>query len=588
MRQLISPKEPQWSEQEKVQIREQIAQLLGKQAISKCQPVSNQFISRIFLVPKPNGSYRLILNLKELNKFINTEHFKLEDGKTVKRILSKGYFMASIDLKDAYYLISIANSDRKYLRFMFEGVLYEFKCLPFGLNTAPYTFTKIMKPVISYLRELGYLSVIYLDDLLLLGETHAVCLENVRKTCSLLESLGFIINKEKSKMEPSGRCRFLGFVYDTTSMVIELPEEKKEKISEQLHKFSAITQCSIRDFARLIGTLGSCCASLKFGWVHMKDFEREKFMALERNKGDFEARMVLNDELKEDFVWWKSHIATAKCSIRSFKPVLEIFSDASLSGWGVHCQGQRAHGHWSNEEKKRHINYLELLSAFFGLKCFAEKLRSNDILLRIDNTTAIAYINKMGGIRFKRLSKLAKQIWEWCEERDLWVFASYIRSKENVEADFESRRLEPETEFALSNKFFQTIVQRFGKPNIDLFASRTNTKCTRYVSWIRDPGAIAIDAFTIDWRPFHFYAFPPFSIILRVLEKIRAEGSRGIVVVPKWPAQAWYPVYMAMLNSEPLYLKPSKYLLSSLDRKPHPLWERITLVVGTLSGKHSS
>lgn len=109
--------------------------------------------------------------------------------------------MASIDLKDAYYLIRIASSSRKYLRFRFANVLYEFNCLSFGLCTAPYTFTKILKPVISYLREWGYLSVIYLDDLLLLGETHASCLENVQKTVSLLESLGFIINKEKCKIE---------------------------------------------------------------------------------------------------------------------------------------------------------------------------------------------------------------------------------------------------------------------------------------------------------------------------------------------------------------------------------------------------
>lgn len=113
--------------------------------------------------------------------------------------------LTTIDLKDAYYLIRIASSDRKYLRFLFEDVLYEFNCLLFGLSTAPYTFTKILKPVISYLRELGYLSVIYLDDLLLLGETHATCLKNVQETSKVLESLGFILNKEKSRMEPATR-----------------------------------------------------------------------------------------------------------------------------------------------------------------------------------------------------------------------------------------------------------------------------------------------------------------------------------------------------------------------------------------------
>lgn len=582
------PKEPQRSEQERFQIRRQITQLLRKKVITKCQSVSNQFISKIFLVSKPNGSHRLILNLKELNKFINTEHFKLEDGKIVKQLLDKDDFMASIDLKDAYYSVRISKSDRRYLRFVFEGVIYEFKCLPFGLNTAPYTFTKIMKPVISYLRNLGYLSVIYLDDLLLLGKTYTTCLENVRITCNLLGSLGFTINKEKSRMKPRTKCRFLGFDYDTITMNVELPEEKKEIIDKQLHKFSLITHCTIREFARFIGILGSCCAAIKFGWVHMKDFEREKFLALQKSKGNFEANMKLKDELKEDLEWWKSHTADAKCSIKNFNPALEIFSDASPTGWGVSCQEQRAHGYWNKEERECHINYLELLAAFFGLKCFAKNLKSCDVLLRIDNTTAIAYINRMGGIRFKKLSKMAKQIWEWCEEKDLWIFASYIQSKENAKADFESRRLEPETEFALSEAAFQSLVQRFGKPEVDLFASRTNAKCSRYVSWVRDPEAITIDAFTINWRTIKFYAFPPFSIILRVLKKIRAEGSKGIVVVPKWPAQAWYPVYMRMLNSEPLYLKPNKYLLCSIDRKPHPLWKRITLVVGMLSGKPSN
>jgi len=84
------------------------------------------------------------------------------------------------------------------------------------------------------------------------------------------------------------------------------------------------------------------------------------------------------------------------------------------------------------------------------------------------------------------LSKLAKEIWEWCEKRNIWIFASYIPSRENTEADSESRRLEPETEFALSQLAFQRIEDRFGKAEIDLFATRINAKCERYVSWSRD------------------------------------------------------------------------------------------------------
>lgn len=122
----------------------------------------------------------------------------------------------------------------------------------------------------------------------------------------------------------------------------------------------------------------------------------------------------------------------------------------------------------------------------------------------------------------------------------------------NSEADRESRRLESETEHELSQEAFFKIVQTFGKPEIDLFASRANTKCRTYVSWKRDPGAIAVDAFTIPWKSYFFYAFPPFSILLKVLQKIKSERSRGILVVPFWKAQLWFSVFESMLTTDPL------------------------------------
>lgn len=156
------------------------------------------FISKIFLVPKPDGRNRFISNRKELNEFLQPVHFKLEDARTCMKLIQKDSFMATIDLKDAYYLISIVISYRKYQRFLFESKVYEFVCLPLGFSTAPYIFTEVLKPVIAYLRNLGYPSVVYLDDILLTGNTYEECLHNVSETCSLLKKLGFIINEKKS------------------------------------------------------------------------------------------------------------------------------------------------------------------------------------------------------------------------------------------------------------------------------------------------------------------------------------------------------------------------------------------------------
>lgn len=191
----------------------------------------------------------------------------------------------------------------------------------------------------------------------------------------------------------------------------------------------------------------------------------------------------------------------------------------------------------------------------------------------------------MGGIKFRNLNNLAKTIWQWCECRNIWLFASYIRSKDNIEADFESRRLEPETKYSLSNESFQKIVTTFGKPEVDLFATRTNAKCKDYISWGKDPGSIAIDAFTVKWDQYFFYAFPPFALLPKVLRKINTDGGRGVLVVPHWPTQAWFPMFLKMLESKMILLKRHKKMLISFDSQPHPLWHRITLAVGILSGK---
>lgn len=88
-----------------------------------------------------------------------------------------------------------------------------------------------------------------------------------------------------------------------------------------------------------------------------------------------------------------------------------------------------------DDELKQKKIFISIISscgaAFFGLQCFAEDLHDTNILLRIDNTTAISYINRMGGIQFKNLNDITRQIWEWCESRNLWIFASYISSKKN-------------------------------------------------------------------------------------------------------------------------------------------------------------
>ena len=121
---------------------------------------------------------------------------------------------------------------------------------------------------------------------------------------------------------------------------------------------------------------------------------------------------------------------------------------------------------------------------------------------------------------------------------------------------------------------------------MDLFASRLNFQLKPYVAYQPDPEAHAINAFHISWKGYTFYAFPPFSVIQRVLQKISDEEATGLLVVPHWPTQTWWPYLMNMLIDFPLML-PKKEDTLYLPAHPHllhTLHKKLQLLVCHLSG----
>jgi len=98
-----------------------------------------------------------------------------------------------------------------------------------------------------------------------------------------------------------------------------------------------------------------------------------------------------------------------------------IDSHASLKGWGAHCGMQTTRGAWSKREATLHINCLELLAVTLAVQSF---VKNKSILLRIDNTTAVAYINHLKGTVSRELVSLTKDLWMWCPERNTWQLST--------------------------------------------------------------------------------------------------------------------------------------------------------------------
>lgn len=356
--------------------------------------------------------------------------------------------------------------------------------------------------------------------MLLISKSYNECLVNIQETRNLLESLGFTLNLEKCSLIPSKSCIFLGYKFNSEKLQVELPDKKKEKILKVLSEIKSKTEPKIREVAKCLGLLISACPATKYGILYTKVVEREKYLALQKSNDNFDKPMCLSKSAIKDLNWWSLKIPGAVSPILKNRPVLEIFSDSSLSGWGVSCNNVKSHGWWNSEEKKEHINWLELKAAFYGLKCFAKYLNSAEILLRVDNTTAIAYINKMGSVKFSKLSKLCKEMWQWCEKRNIWVRASYIQSSKNTEADSESRKISIDTEWEINKDTFKEITRSFGNFDVDLFASNINAKCKKFISWYPDPEAIGVDASHITGKIFISMLFLPLYLFQKYCKKL--------------------------------------------------------------------
>lgn len=190
-------------------IDQEIISLEKKGVLEPCVDSEGQYISNIFLKPKPNGKFRMILDLSALKGEMIYQHFKMNSLQTVMDLISPGAYMASLDLADAYYSVPVATQDRKFLRLRWKGKLYQYTCLPNGLAQAPQNFTKILKPIFGYLAERVHTIFGYIDDTFIMGDSFAECQAAVEALRILLISLGFKIQGEKECIHSHQRNHFL-------------------------------------------------------------------------------------------------------------------------------------------------------------------------------------------------------------------------------------------------------------------------------------------------------------------------------------------------------------------------------------------
>ena len=295
------------SEEERFFIDAEIQSLLQVGAIREYQSIpQGAFFSTLFTVPKKGGGRRPIINLKYLNSFLPHLHFKMEGLSTVRDIITRGDYMFKLDLKDAYFMFPVAEQHQKYLSFQWETKFFHFTCLPFGLSTAPWTFTKVTRPVVQFLRARGVRMVIYLDDMLFFHQQKEGLLEIRGLALDLLEDLGFLVNYEKSELSPVQNINFLGFMIDSLEMKISLPLEKVDSTVREAKKFLLTHQISARQLAHMIGIFSSTIPAILPAPLHYRELQSLKHQAI--RSGGYSSTVTWSEEAKNDLEWWIANL----------------------------------------------------------------------------------------------------------------------------------------------------------------------------------------------------------------------------------------------------------------------------------------
>ena len=466
--------------------------------------------------------------------------------------------------------------------------VYQFVSLPFGLASAPRVFTKLLKPVVSLLRRLGMRLVQYLDDGLFMSQDPLGQARDRDTALFVMMKLGFTVNWEKSELNPKQVIEFLGMTIDSHKMLLSLPPGKVQSIKAKCQQLLTLKCTTVRQVAKLVGKIAASVKAVVPGQLFCRQLQMLKTQGLLAQQQNYEAEITLTPECKEELQWWIECLDQHNGqSFLTSVPDMTIRTDASKQGWGAEMDQERTQGVWSQMESKLHINILELRAGNFAVRAFTRGTKVRHVHLLMDNSTAVAYVNNRGGTRSMKLIQEAKELWSYCLVNKITLTAEHLAGRLNVEADLESRQYRDGSNWKLDETIFQALGHIWGPMEMDLFADRLNKQLPAYASWKPDPMAQVTDAFTCNWRKGLLYAFPPFCLISRCLNKALKERAELVLITPAWSTQIWYPQVLGMLADQPVLLPPSPGLLTGPTGDPHPLLTagRLQLAAWRVSGK---
>lgn len=507
---------------------------------------SPSFLSRMFLVPKTDGSMRPIFDLRSLNQFVLTTPFRLINVHKVPAFLQPNDWLVKIDLSQAYFHLPISKTHRRFLRLLYRKEILQMNCLPFGLSSAPKTFAAVSNWIAQILRQRGIRLLVYLDDYLIANTNQIVLKEHVVITLNMLKYLGWKVNFEKSVLTPRKNIEYLGIGWNPWQNQKFLPEQKLHKIRTAILTLLENRSMKLVDFQSLVGMMNFASFVIPRGRLNYRQLQ--KLTIIHHNRSS--KLVTLNKESETDLIWWLNHLGDYS-RIHFSHPTHFLVTDASDIAWGAQINNMKLSGDWLVAEKDKHSNMKELLVILKVLKEQGPSLQSTSIHLQSDNKTAVAYLRNEGGSKSGDLLDLTYKIFHLLDVYQIDLVAFHIPGAYNAEADRLSRH-QTMPEWHLLPQVTTRIFAKWGTPIIDLFATRFTRVVSSYCTLdYRDTRAVFHDALSQIWDYPLAWVFPPPFLIPKVLQHLHHCRGVYLIVAPRWEKVFWRPDLRSRATAAP-------------------------------------
>ena len=498
-------------------------------------------ISPTFLIPKKDGSQRLIHDLRAVNKHLDPPHFTLRGARDAGEVTRNAEWLAVLDLCHGYQQVAMAPAARKFLGAWMGGEMLVSTVLPFGLSLSPYVFTRITNWLAREIRRrFGLQTAVYIDDFLLGAESKERLEQGIEEVKGFFETLGVVVSAKK-EIRPVRVVEFIGFEWDACGKTVGVPKERRREYRRAVKNLLRGRQ-SRDTWRRVIGKLGFLREAVGQTMRHVRSLLH---VVNARKNG---ARLVEpGDEAREDLRWWSEKLqGEAKLSLRVQPVTAAITTDASDGALGFllseDTEPRRKERCVPASREEAHINVKEIEAVLRALEENRSNLRGKHVVWYSDSMTAIAAVRNQGTQKLSRGAwEVTKQVLDLADEEGIRILPKHVPGRLNGAADSLSR---PEEHKAEWERVVEKVTREWGPLQDDPCGALGEPTCL-LESW--------------EWAGRRTLLLPEVWRIGEVVQHLSqcAAGAlpdgesaiwpqAAVVITPLWRGATWWPRLVEM------------------------------------------